>query len=76
MAAAEDEPVRGNVRRFIQPQPLAAFKDGQLDPRIPEHRAELVKRGLMSSEEQHTEARKGAIKSGSAAMRLTEWKYA
>jgi hypothetical protein len=40
--------MRGNVRAFITGKPvsLAALRDTDLDPRIPAHHAELVRRGL------------------------------
>lgn len=61
---------------MVKPPPcLAAVHDTDLDPSIPAHHAELVKRGLASSADQHKEARKGAARAGTGT-RLSEWRDA
>lgn len=61
------------------PDSLAGFTDDQCRRLSAKGHAsahaELVRRGLRSSDEQHTEARKGAARAGTGT-RLAEWRDA
>jgi hypothetical protein len=50
---------RGHIRAFLTGKPhLAALRDADLDPSIPAHHAELVKRGLAGDPALEKAARK------------------
>lgn len=51
--------MRGNVRAFLTGKPHpAALRDRDLDPSIPAHHAELVRRGLAGDPELTAQAKK------------------